>query len=151
MSMAMLDSNLIFCEGQAVTAMGDTPSTNVYDTGNANGSGDGGLTSENLWVIATCTTLATTGGSSTVQAVLQHSANNSTWTDAVIGPALPASAGQLPAGTVMLMLQPPPNMLEYWRIVWRVGTAVLTGGAFDAWLSNTVQDNVSRNSGFAVI
>jgi hypothetical protein len=146
--MGMLDSNLIFCEAQAVTATGDTPSTNVYDTGNGNGSGDAGLTGENLWINAVCTTAVTSDGSATVQAVLQSSADNTTFTDVVAG--LPIAKASLLAGTVMLMVQPPPGMLEYWRVVWRVGTAALTAGAFDAWVSNTIQDNVSRNSGFSV-
>jgi len=147
--MGTLDSNLIFCEAQAVTATGDTASTNQYDTGNANGSGDAGETFENLWITAVCTTTATSGGSATVQAVLQNSADDATWTDVVAGKALAVAA--VLAGTVMLQVQPPPGMLEYWRIAWRVGVAVLTAGNFDAWGSNTIQYNVSRNSGFTVL
>jgi hypothetical protein len=147
--MGMLDSSLIFCEAQAVTATGDTPSTNVYDTGNANGSGDAGETTENLWINATCTTTATSGGSATVQPVLQNSPDNATWTDVVSGKAL--AVANVLASTVMLQVQPPPGMLRYWRVVWRVGTAVLTAGNFDAWASNTIAFNVSRNSGFTVL
>jgi hypothetical protein len=74
----MLDQEIIFAEAQTVTATGDTASTNVYDNGNAN-TGDNGLTGENLWVQAFCSTTATSGGSATVQAVLQDSADNSTY------------------------------------------------------------------------
>lgn len=146
--MGMLDSQLIFAEAQTVTATGDTASTNVYDAGGANGQGDAGQTGENLWINAVCTTTATSGGSATIQAVLQNSADNATFTDVVAGPAL--AVASVTAGTVMLQVQPPPGMLEYWRVAWRIGTAVLTAGKFDAWVSNTIERNIARNSGFSV-
>lgn len=146
--MGMNDSQLIFAEAQAVTATGDTASTNVYDTGGANGQGDAGQTGENLWINAVCTTVPTSGGSATIQAVLSHSADNITYTDVVAGPAL-AFAG-VTLGMVLLQVQPPPGMLEYWRVTWRVGTAALTAGKFDAWVSNTIERNIARNSGFSV-
>ncbi len=146
--MGMLDSQLIFAEAQAVTATGDTASTNVYDTGGANGQGDAGQTGENLWINAVCTTVPTSGGAATVQAVLQNSADDATWTDVVAGPALAYTAVTL--GMVLLQVQPPPGMLEYWRVVWRIGTAALTAGKFDAWVFNTIERNIARNSGFSV-
>ena len=50
--MGMLDQEVIFSDAQVVTATGDTPSTNVYNTGGANGQGDAGQTGENLWINA---------------------------------------------------------------------------------------------------
>lgn len=147
--MGMLDSNMIFAEAQAVTATGDTGSTNTYDNGGANGQGDVGMTFENLWVNAVCTTTVTSGGSATVQAVLQSSPDNSTWTDAVVGPAI--AKASLIGPTTMLLVQPPPGMQRYWRVAWRVGTAALTAGAFDAWISNTIPYNNARASGYAVV
>jgi len=143
----MLDAEIMFCEAQAVTATGDTASTNVYDAGGAS-IGDAGQTGENLWVQATCSTTATSGGSATVQAVLQDSADNSTFADVVAGPAV--AVASVIAGKVLLQVQPPPGMRRYWRIVWRVGTAVLTAGKFDAYVSNTIQRNVAQASGFSV-
>lgn len=147
--MGMLDSQLVFAEGQAVTAIGDNPSTNEIAFANSV-LGDAGQTQENLWITALCTTLATSGGAATVQAVLQNSPDNATWTDVALGPALPVTGGALPAGTVMLQIQPPPGMLQYWRISWRIAAAVLTAGAFDAYVSNTIQRNVPRPIGFVV-
>lgn len=144
--MGMLDSELIFCEGQAVTATGDNGSTTVLNFGSAP-LGDSGQTQENLWVQAICSTTATSGGAATVQAVLQSAPDNATWTDAVAGPAIPKA--NLLAGTVMLQVQPPPGMQQYWRISWRIGTAALTAGAFDAFVSNTIQRNIAQPSGFA--
>ena len=66
----MLDSETQFSIAQAVTANGDTASTNSYDTGGANGQGDAGQTGENLWINVFVNTTATTGSAATVQAVL---------------------------------------------------------------------------------
>ncbi|HVW78513.1 MAG TPA: hypothetical protein VHB45_12930 [Alloacidobacterium sp.] len=145
--MGMLDSQLIFSEGQAVTNTGDTASTNVYEADNAQ-LGDAGQTGENLWVQAICTTTATSGGGATVQAVLQDSADSVTYADVVAGPAVPVAS--VVAGKVLLDVQPPPGMRQYWRIAWRVATAALTAGKFDAFISNTLQRNVPRPSGFSV-
>ena len=145
--MGMLDSNLVFAESQAATAIGDTPSTSSYNAGNA-GAGDAGQTTENLWAQAICTTTATSGGNATVSAVLQSSPDNATWTDAVIGPAIPVA--DLTAGTVLLNVQPPPGMKQYWRFVWRIAVAALTAGAFDAFVSNTLERNIAQPSGFVV-
>lgn len=143
----MLDSEIIFAEGQAVTATGDTASTNVYAAANAQ-LGDAGQTGENLWVKAHCSTAATSGGSATLQAVLQDSADNATFADVVAGPVI--ALANLTAGALLLAVQPPPGMRQYWRIVWRVATAALTAGNFDAYVSNTIQRNVARPSGFSV-
>jgi len=144
--MGMIDSQLVFAEAQAATAEGDTASTNVLDMGSA-ANGPAGLTQENLWVQAICSTATTSGGSATVQAVLQDSADNATFADVAAGPVY---ANPVAAGTRILAIQPPPAMRRYWRIAWRIGTAVLTAGKFDAFVSNTLQQNVAEPSGFSV-
>lgn len=147
--MGMLDSEIIFSAAQAVTATGDTASTNVYDCGGANGQGDNGQTGENLWVNVTVNTAATSAGSATIQAVLQDSADNATFADVVAGPVV--AVANVTLGAVLLQLQPPPGMREFWRIGYRIGTAVLTAGKFDAYVSNTIQRNIARNSGIPAI
>lgn len=145
--MGMLDSEVVFSEAQAVTATGDNASTNAYDNGTANTDG-AGLTGENLWIQAQCSTTATSGGSATVQAVLQDSADNSSFADVVAGKAF--AVANVTAGTQLLAVQPPPGMRRYWRVAWRIGTAALTAGKFDAFVTNTLQRNVAEPSGFAV-
>jgi hypothetical protein len=145
--MGMLDSQLVLAEAQAVTATGDTGSTSNYDAGSA-ALGPAGLTGENLWVQAFCSTTVTSGGAATVAAVLQDSADAATWVDVVAGPV--TALASLVAGTALLQVQPPPTMRRYWRIAWRVGTAVLTAGKFDAYITNTLQKNVPTPSGFSV-
>ena len=156
--MGMLDQEIMFSDGQAVTAVGDTPSTNSYDNAagtNAvanNGQGDNGLTGENLWVQVVARTMPTSGGAATVQAVLQNSADNVTWVDVTSGPAMPVA--NITNGYHLLRIQPPvlqnPGMLRYWRIVYRIGGAALTAGTFDAYVSNTLQRNIPRANGFVV-
>jgi hypothetical protein len=147
-TMGFQDSELQFSIAQTVTATGDTASTNVYDNGGANGQGDNGQTGENLWINAVINTTATSGGSATIQAVLQDSADNSTFADVIAGPAVAVASAV--AGLSLLQVQPPTGMRRYWRIAWRIGTAVLTAGKFDGYVSNTIQRNVQRPSGFSV-
>lgn len=149
--MGMLDSELVLSAAQTPTAIGDTPSTNVYDTGSAIGNAQGAeeaLTGENLWLNVTCNSTATSGGAATVQAVLQDSPDNATWTDRLIGQSLAVAA--VTKGTVLLQVQPPVGTQRYQRIAYRIGTAVLTAGAFDAFFSNAIQRNIARPSGFSV-
>jgi hypothetical protein len=145
--MGMLDSETVLASAQVVTAETDTASTNVYDSVFPNAS-DLAMTGEQLWIVAKVATTATSGGSATIQAVLQDSADNATFADALAGPVVPvASATQ---GAILLVANPPIGLRQYIRIVWRVGTAVLTAGAFDAYVSNTVPRNIARPSGFSV-
>ena len=143
----MLDSETMLCEGQLVTVVGDTPSTNVYAAANAV-LGDMGQTGENIWLRCKCSTAATSGGAATLQAVLQDSPDNATWTDRSLGPVQPLA--NLVAGATIYEVQPPPGLARYVRVVWRVAAAALTAGAFDAYFSNTLQRNIPQPSGFAV-
>ncbi len=145
--MGMLDNSLKLATAQTVTSTGDTASTNIYDNGNAQSS-DISLTGENLWINAVVDTTATSGGSATVQAVLQDSADGSSWADVVAGPAV--AVASVTAGTTLLQVQPPTGMRRYFRIAWRVGTAALTAGKFTAYVSNSIQRNIARPSGFTV-
>ena len=145
--MGMLDSECIFSNAQAVTATGDTASTNVYDTGtpyNNAQDAENALSNENLWINVFVNTQVAGVGSSTA-AVLQTSPDNSTWTDVLSGSLYPPA--QLTAGTNIMQVQPPTGTQRYWRIAYRVSGAVLTAGKFDAYMSNTIQRNVQRPSG----
>jgi hypothetical protein len=137
----------MFSLSQAVTAIGDTASTNIYDNGAVN-PGDLALTSA-FFVNVLCTTACTSAGAAPVTPVLQDSADGSTWNDALVGPAF--ALASLTAGAVVMQAQPPAGLRRYLRVIYRVGTATLTAGAFNAWISLTVQRNVSQASGFKVV
>jgi hypothetical protein len=141
----MLDSELVLAAAQVPTAIGDTPSTNVYDTGSAAGSEEA-QTGENLWINVVCKTGPTSGG--TLQAVFQDSPDNATWTDRLLGPVLASAA--VTVGLPLLQVQPPVNTQRYQRVVFRIATTAFAAGAFDAYISNTIQHNVQRPSGFTV-
>ncbi|SNR73765.1 hypothetical protein SAMN05192560_0779 [Methylobacillus rhizosphaerae] len=144
--MGMLDKEAKFATAQAVTATGDTASSNVYDAGNA-ASSDIGLARE-LWLNVSVRDAATSGGAATLTPVLQHSDDNSTFSDAQVGPTV-ALAG-LTAGATLWQAPLPVGLKRYTRVAFRVATAALTGGTFDAYLSLDVQRNIARPSGFTV-
>lgn len=145
--MGMLDQSTKLASAQAVTATGDTASTNVYDNGSPHSS-DNSMTGENLWINAVVDTSATSAGAATMQAVLQDSADGTTYADVVAGPVVVLA--DLKAGATLLQIQPPTGMRRYFRVAWRVGTAALTAGKFTAYVSNTIQRNIARPSGFTV-
>jgi len=147
--MGMLDQEVMFADGETVTATGDTASTNVYDTGGANGQNEAALTGENLWINATVRSTATSGGSATIQGVFQDSPDNTTWTDRVLGAVVPVASAI--AGYPLLQVQPPVGTQRYWRIVYRVAVAALTAGTFDGYVSNTLQRNIARASGIPAV
>lgn len=140
----LIDSQEQFSTAQAVTATGDTASTNVLDTLAAQDEGIG----EEALITALCSTTATSGGSATVQAVLQTSVDNATWTDAVAGPVV--AVASVTAKSILLQTRLPIGLKRYIRVAWRVGTAVLTAGNFSAFLTKDVQAQQYMPSGFTV-
>lgn len=150
--MGMLDSELVLSAAQstAAFAIGDNASSNTYDTGSAYNNAqdaEASLTGENLWVRVGCNTLFV-GATATVQAVLQSSPDNATWTDNVAGAAVLATG--VAVGQYLLEVQPPSGTQRYWRTILRVAVANLTGGAVDSYICNTIQHNIQRPAGFTV-
>jgi len=144
--MGMLDSSLKLASAQAVTSTGDTASTNVYDAGSANSSDI--ATADRLFLNINCDAAATSAGAATLTPVLQDSADNSTFADALVGPVLALSA--LTATTNLWKTKLPLGLKRYTRVVFRVGTAALTAGTFSAFYSLGTEHNVQRPSGFTV-
>lgn len=143
----IIDSMLYLANAQAVTATGDTASTNVYDTGMTADDGIG----EPIFVNCLVTTTPTSGGAATIQAVLQTSADNSTWTDVLLGPALAYNAAGAAAGQYLLQSRLPLGIKRYVRIAWRVGTAVLTAGNFSAFITKDIQQAPTNPVNFTVL
>jgi hypothetical protein len=139
-----IDSQELFASAQAVTATGDTASTNVLDTGAAQDEGIG----EEVLLVVLCTTTPTSGGAATIQPVLQTSSDNATYTDAMTGPALAYTA--ITAGQTLFASRLPIGLKRYLRVVFRIGTAVLTAGNFSAFLVKDVQAYQFGASGFTV-
>lgn len=124
----ILDNQTMYANGQAVTATGDTASTNSYD----HGPGNSGVGAGDLWLVARTGAAVTSGGAATVQVVLQDSADNSTFADvAVVTAALALAA--LGANKTLVVARMPGNVRRYSRVVFRVGVAALTAGTFSAF------------------
>lgn len=124
----ILDNQTMYANGQAITALGDTASTNSYD----HGPGNSGVGAGDLWLVARTGNAVTSGGAATVQVVLQDAADNATFVDvSVLTPALALAA--LGANKTIAIARMPGNVRRYSRIVFRVGTAALTAGTFSAF------------------
>lgn len=141
----ILDSQEIFSAQQTPTSSSsDTPSVNVLDVGAAVDQGVG----EPIYLTVKCNTTATSGGSATIAAVLQTSADNITFNDVVIGRAWPVAS--VVAGFDLLKQVLPTGLKRYIRVVYRIATADLTAGRFDAYLSTDIQANTPYPSAFTV-
>ncbi|MGJ7508684.1 Bbp16 family capsid cement protein [Variovorax sp. GT1P44] len=137
-----LDSMLQLAAGQnAFSAGTDVISTNVYDTGAAADSGAG----EPFWLFARMAT-ALVGGTS-LQVVLQDSADNATFADVQGGKAVPLASAT--ANAILAKMRVPVGLRRYLRVVFRsVGTT--TGGTADAYFVKDVEALQYGASGFTV-
>lgn len=141
----IIDSQEVFSAAQAFTATGDTVSTNILDTLAAHDEGIG----ENLRLVVKTVAAVTSGGAATVAPVLQTSADNATWVDVLVGPAKAIAA--MGANTVLLNTPLPVGLRRYLRVTYRVGTAVLTAGSFDAFLVKDADAIQYGTNGFTVV
>lgn len=120
--MALLDKYEIFSENQSIaSAVGDVVSTNVYDTQNLLDVGIG----QEMYVQASMVT-ALAGAGSSVQVIVQTSADNTTFVDAAAGPVVAlANAG---AGKTLAKIRLPHGMRRYIRLAYRVSGATVSAG-----------------------
>lgn len=128
----ILDNQTIYSNAQAVTATGDTASTNSYDHGLGNSGVGMAVPGGGLWLIVKTNAAVTSGGAATVQAVLQDSADNTTFADVMTLNA-PAALAALGANRTIAIARFPGVLRRYTRVVYRVGTAALTAGTFSAF------------------
>lgn len=142
----ILDDMAAYATAQAVTATGDTASSNSYDHGAAASIGQG---AGPLWLVTKTVAAVVSAGGGTVQPVLQDSADNSTFADVmVLGPA--AAVAAMGANKVQTVTRFPGTLRRYTRVAWRVGTAVLTAGTFSAFVVMDTDLQQYLASGFRV-
>lgn len=133
-----------FSNAQSVaSAVGDVVSTNVYDTGAAQDVGIG----EPLHIFATLTT-ALAGAGSIIQAVVQTSADNSTWVDADIGQAFPLAVALVNTPIARINLN--CGYRRYIRMAYRISGATASGGAVTSYMVKDLQAQQIGASGFTV-
>lgn len=145
----ILDSQEVFSAAQAFTATGDTVSTNQLDTLSNSDEGIG----EDVSLYAKVNTTFTSGGATTMQVVLQSSADNATYVDKYVSPVYALAA--LTAGAVLvnavIPIGPSTTANRYLRVVYRVAVAVFTGGSMDAFIVKNPQAYQFGANGFAVL
>lgn len=140
-----IDSQETFSDAQSVAAaVGDIVSTNIYDTGSKADVGIG----ERMFVYAKMVA-ALAGVGSSIQVVLQTSADNSTWVDAATAPAV--TTANAIANSVIARFALPIGLRRYLRLAYRITGATTTAGTASGYLVIDVQANVANPSGVSAV
>jgi hypothetical protein len=130
------DAQLAFSDSQAPTAVATTASTNIIDTLNP-APADAGI-GEEMWLVVQVMTTATSGGAATLAVVLQTDDNSSFSSAATLYTSSTYALASLTAGTFLVRIRLPQACERYLRVGYTIGTAVLTAGAFSAYLTRNV-------------
>lgn len=120
----ILDADLVFSNKQAVTATAE--STNTLDLGVA-----GDAIGQELTIHVVVDTAFATLTSLTVS--LETSANNSTWTTVLSGPAI--ARASLTKGASIFCVRVPQGLSRYVRLKYTVGGSNATAGKVTAFAS----------------
>lgn len=140
-----IDSQETFSEGQSVAAaVGDVVSTNVYDTGAAADVGNG----EELVLLAKMNA-ALVGAGASIQAVLQDSADNTTFADVQAGPAV--TVANAVANRTIARFYLPIGLRRYLRVVYRISGATTTAGTASAYIVLDAQYNVAYRTAISAV
>jgi hypothetical protein len=121
----MLDRFTEFANAQAVTAT--APSTDTIDSSVADRAAGHDT---DLQLQVTVNTTFASAGATTLQPVLQDSADNASFADVLSGPVIPKAA--LTQGAQVWLTQLPANLRRYLRVNWVVGTGPFTAGNVSA-------------------
>jgi len=140
-----VDNNLVLSDAQAVT--GTASSTKSVDLIVA--TRDIGVGTPIYLVVIITTTVAASGGASTTTASLDDSADNSSFSVVVQGPAV--SKASLVAGYELLRIALPAGLRRYIQVTYTVATNNWTAGAVSAFLTTDRQANTASASGFSVL
>ncbi len=140
----ILDTMEQLSAAQSVAAVvSDIPSTNTYDTGVAMDVGAG----EPMWAFVKLVA-ALAGAGSSIQAVLQDSADNATFADVQAGPVV--ALANAVANKVLMKARFPVGLRRYLRIVYRISGATSSGGTANAYFIKDVEALQYGASGFTV-
>lgn len=152
--MTILDTAAQLASAYAPTAVATNVNGTYLDTNIATHLGMGNTITWYTRVGAT----ATSGGSATVQFLLQGS-NDATFVSGTVtlAESTPAAEafGLLVAGReykIKVSRVPSGIAYRYYRLAVVIGAAVLTAGSFDSWLTiDDMQDNVSYAAGYTIV
>lgn len=128
------DGDSILSDAQAFTTQAAHASTNVYDFGAEH-------VGHNSKVLVTVNTAVTSDGSATVLAKVETDDNASFTSATELHATAAIGKATLVAGYKVLEFTLPHTVERYVRTTYTVGTADLTAGKFNAWISNILQTN----------
>lgn len=141
--MPYVDNNLVLSDAQAVTATAASSKSVDFATALRNiGSGN------EIELVVNVATACSSSTATTVTFAIQDSADNSSFADVVVSPAVSAASLTLGAEPFRTLL--PRTLRRYVQVNYTVATGSLAAGAFTAYLTDERQDNVARPSGFTV-
>jgi len=136
--MSLIDNENLFCEDQAITASGDTDSTNVIDV-LAAGKGAGNL----IPIVGRVTTTFTSGGSAKLQMkVYTGTAADDVSTLLTQSDAI-AVATCAQGYKFKIPALPKSGVLRFLKITWAVTAAKMTAGAVSAYIGTPEETNVT--------
>ncbi len=139
------DNNLYMSDAQALTAAAASTKSLDMETVTRNvGSGE-----PIELIVQVATVLLASGGAATLTVALQDSADNSSFTTVVQGPAV--AKASLVAGFELLRIRLPATLQRYIQVLYTPATNDFTSGTVNAFLNLDRQDNVARPSGFSVL
>ncbi len=129
----ILDKELCLADAQAVTSVGNNPSTNVLDL---KAAGD----LDNLFLYTRVDTTATSGTSTaTVTIELQTDDNEAFSSPKTLIKTGALGVASLIAGYEPLKTRIPLGVERFLRVIWTVAVEALTAGKFDAFLTFDVE------------
>jgi hypothetical protein len=137
--MSLIDSQNEFSDGQTLAmAVGDHASTNLVDLSLARNIGIG----EPVPLTVQITDDATSGGAGTLQILVESDADVAFGSPSVLYTSAAIALGTLVAGYKFPISFVPRVNEQHIRILYRVGTADLTGGTVDANIGSEDQTNL---------
>jgi len=152
--MAILDAQNTFSNlatGDLPTAIQDNPSAYYIDQmqSGLNFSAPGGGAYVAPWVVVQARAAFTSANSATLIVVVQDApepattmtpTGPTTWTDRIVGPTFTVSGSVAPTiNSYLLVARLLPSMARYIRLVYRIGSYVMTAGTIQGFLTVDTQ------------
>jgi hypothetical protein len=128
----MWDKKLMFSDGQEETTAAAHDSDTVLNLGESTDYGERGA----MWIHSLVTTEFTSDGSATLSVDVHDSADDSSFA-AVDNIPLGAdvAVASLVAGFELLRIKLPPDVRQYIKLVYTIGTTTMTAGAITSGLT----------------
>lgn len=131
----IIDKELTFSDGQAVTTVAAHASDNVVDLGAA---GDAHVAPFLCILVAVA---AASAGAATVEFKLETDSDSAFGSAETLYDSGELGYADLAAGTWVCRIRLPRGLKRYLRVTYTVATAALTAGAFDAFIATEIDTN----------